>query len=104
MSSQKRVPAPRTTLKRKCRSQKAVAKTNAELHSRPTSQDENAIVVHRRRDQYDVSQMLAATSVPHGIDASEEWIAPGCAALYLDFGATDPVDSILAKLMVGISN
>jgi hypothetical protein len=62
------------------------------------------IGVQRVRDALAVGQVIAATNTPHGFNSSIELMADSSVALYQDFQAADPVDSIIARLMVGLSN
>jgi hypothetical protein len=105
MSSKESAPASRTTPKKIPRSQKPVGSSRSDLHPGPDLPEEKKVIrVNRLYDYLAVVQVVSATNVPHGYDSLGEWIAPSSAALYQDFQAADPVDSILARLMVGISN
>lgn len=98
------VPTRRTHPRKSPSSQNAVSKSH-DFHPGPDIPEERKVIkVHRLRDHLAVAQVVAATNIPSGFDPSGEWIGPSSVALYQDFQAADPVDSILARLMVGISD
>jgi hypothetical protein len=104
MSLKESAPANRTTPKKSPRSQKPIDKSRPDLNPGPDLPEEQKVIkVRRLRDNLAVAQVVSATNVPHGFDPLGDWIGPSSAALYQDFQAEDPVDSILARLMVGIS-
>jgi hypothetical protein len=63
------------------------------------------IKVYQERDALAVVQVTAATVIPSNAPKQdEELFAGSTVALYQDFRAGDPIDSILARLLCGITN
>jgi len=82
----------------------------AKLHDAarlPATNKVRTIQVHQKRDALAVLQVTSATSIPSDVSVTEdtkEVLAESAEALYHDFQAADPIDSILATLMCGISS
>lgn len=71
-----------------------------------SSAPDKTISVYQKRDALALVQVTAAAiAIPLNVtQESEELLAESAEALYRDFRAADPIDSILAMLMCGISS
>ena len=71
----------------------------------PASEAEKrTICVDKQRDALAVAQVMASMGAPLNTKGSEGLLVDSTVALYRDFGAADAVDSILARVTVGIGN
>jgi len=63
------------------------------------------LTVSQKRDVLALVEVAAATAIPMKVtEESEELFAESAQALYNDFRAADPIDSIIARVMCGISS
>jgi hypothetical protein len=73
----------------------------------PAPERGRTITVYQKRDALAVLQVTAAMAIPSDVtvtEQAEEALVESAEALYHDFHAADPIDSILATLMCGISS
>jgi hypothetical protein len=73
----------------------------------PAPERGRTITVCQKRDALAVLQVTAAMAIPSDVIVTEqamEALVESAEALYRDFQAADPIDSILATLMCGISS
>jgi hypothetical protein len=73
----------------------------------PAPNKMRTITVYQKRDALAVFQVTAAMAIPSDLIVTEqamEALVESTEALYHDFQAADPIDSILATLMCGISS
>ncbi len=88
----------------------SVSRLSLSSLTRPARQHLNkvrTINVYQKRDALALVQVTAATAIPSDVSVTEqtkEVLVESAEALYHDFQAADPIDSILATLMCGISS
>jgi hypothetical protein len=86
-------------------SKSAVAKLPDATRPSAPEKVRRTITGGRMRDSLALAQVVAATAVPPNVsEQSEGAVVESAQALYDDFRAADSIDSMLARLMCGISN
>jgi hypothetical protein len=109
MASAKQLAANGASLKESTHSRTDGAKSPLAKLPAPSSAPEKVrtINVCLKRDALALVQVTAATAIPSHVNVTEqtkEVLVESAEALYEDFRTADPTDSILARLMCGISS